>query len=262
MTRFLKNRLAVLLLVVAAVAMFAFSCGQKSVDPTEMTDSVPVIINNSGDTTTTGTNVTAKVVTYGPLSGPAWEANLLSEAKYALSQSRSGYSNLIYRPSQYISYYMSDWAYPTQGDCCDALGTVTKLMYGSTTSPSRGALGKWLGLYQQGGECKFFVNLVLYRSSYGFPGGHLKLPGGGVYTYKNPQNWRNAQPGYILQSASMPHTAIVVANYGSGLTVIDANWVGGRGSYAIARHNLSAADLDANGYSSYRPTDACNIEAL
>ena len=150
MKRLICNRMAALLLVVAAIAMFAFGCGQKSVEPTEVTNNVPTIVDNSGDITNIGPNALGKVIVTGPLSGPAWEANLLSEAKYALSQSRSGYSNLIYKQNDYVSYYMSDWSYPTQGDCCNALGTVTKLMYGTTDSPSRGLLGKWKGLYQQG----------------------------------------------------------------------------------------------------------------
>ncbi len=184
------------------------------------------------------------------VNGPAWENNVLSEVCYALSQSRSGYST-----KSWNGYAMGDWPYPWQGDCCNALGKVTSYMYGGCTS-CRGSLGLWLGQYQQGGECKFFVNLVLYRSSYGFPGGHLILPGG-TYSYYGAQNWRNAGPGWIIQSASMPHTAIVVANYGYGLSVIDANWVGGRGSYAIARHIIYAGTLDANGFVAYRPTDAC-----
>lgn len=40
MTRLFSNRLVTLLLVVAVVAMFAFGCGQKSVEPTELTKNI------------------------------------------------------------------------------------------------------------------------------------------------------------------------------------------------------------------------------
>jgi len=205
----------------------------------------PLISENQSDSSSLG--ILPKV------TGPAWENNVLSEACYALSQSRSGYSNLNWN-----GYAMGDWPYPWQGDCCGALAKVTKEMYGANTG-GRGSLGLWQGLYQQGGECKFFVNLILYRCSYGFPGGHLMLPGGSYY-YTSPKNWRDAQPGYIIQSASMPHTAIVIANYGSsGLSVIDANWIGGRYSYAIGRHVIPPSTLDQKGFLAYRPTDACNL---
>lgn len=144
---------------------------------------------------------------------------------------------------------MSDWPYPWQNDCCDALGRVTRLMYGTSTA-SRGALGTWNG-YQQGGQCKFFVNLVLYRCSYGYPGGHLFLPSG--YSYAT-RPWREARPGWIIQApAHRPHTAIVVANGGSWLDVIDANWTGGNGKYLISRHRLSAVTLDQWEFRGYNP---------
>lgn len=176
--------------------------------------------------------------------GVYWANNVLSEAFYALDQSRSGTST-----KTYYGQYMGDWPYPWQGDCCNALGRVTYLMYGSNTS-WRGSLGTWNG-YQQGGQCKFFANLVLYRSSYGYPGGHLFLPSG--YSYAS-NNWRSAQPGWIIQAPSTrPHTAIVVSNYGGSLDVIDSNWIGGYGNFAIGRHALSSATLDSWGFRAYNP---------
>lgn len=180
------------------------------------------------------------------LASVNWSNNILSEAFYALSQSRSGTSGKAYNGN-----YMGDWPYPWQGDCCNALAKVTSYMYGSNTS-WRGDLGTWNG-YQQGGQCKFLVNLVLYRSSYGYPGGHLFLPSG--YSYA-PHGWRSAQPGWVIQApSSRPHTAIVVRNNGSNLDVIDSNWVGGAGKYLISRHTISASTLDSWGFKSYNPWD-------
>ncbi len=194
--------------------------------------------------------------------GPAWEANIVSEAFYALSQSRSGGSSKTYQ-----GYAMSDWPYPLQGDCCDALTKVTVHTYGSNCPPCRGPLGLWAGQYQQCGWCKFFVNLVLYRSSYGYPGGHIVLRTG--YYWNPGYDVRNAQPGWIIQAdgPSGPHTAIVVANLGWGLDVIDANWVGtyrnSSGvmvySYAIARHPMSWSTLSAWGFRAYRAHEVCTL---
>lgn len=177
-------------------------------------------------------------------AGVAWGNNVLSEAFYALSQSRSGRSSLMYN-----GYSMSDWRYPWEGDCCNALDRVTSLMYPNPAD--RGSLGKWLGTYQQGGQCKFFANLVLYRSSYGYPGGHLFLWSG--YSYA-PYSWQQAQTGWIIQApVGRPHTAIVVMRYGDGLDVIDSNWVGGNGNYAIARHPMSAATLNSWSFKACNP---------
>lgn len=178
------------------------------------------------------------------LAGAYWGNNLISEAFYALCEQRSGSSHKFY-----YGQPMSDWEYPWRGDCCNALNRVTSLMYGSNTS-WRGGLGTWNG-FQQGGQCKFFANLVLYRSSYGYPGGHLFLPSG--YSYA-PYGWRQAQAGWIIQApSSRPHTAIVVANHGSSLEIIDSNWIGGDGNFAIGRHWLSASTLDNWGFRAYNP---------
>ena len=126
-------------------------------------------------------------------------------------------------------------------------------MYGSNTA-GRGSLGTWNG-FQQGGECKFFVNLVLYRSSYGYPDGHLILAGG-KYDYDNPHYWWEARPGWVLQMKSPLHTAIVYRNLGNGLDVIDSNWTGGRGIYLISRHAIGYSTLDNGTSRVYKPWEA------
>ncbi|USN53780.1 MAG: hypothetical protein H6760_01260 [Candidatus Nomurabacteria bacterium] len=188
-------------------------------------------------------------------TGPEWYNQVVSEAKYTLCQLRNGTSHEVYQGKA-----MGDWPYPHQGDCCNALGVVRQYMYGGG---SPGPLGEWNG-FQQGGWCKFFVNLVLYRSSYGYPGGHLLLPTS-TYRYNNPRPVSEAQPGWILQSETLPHTAIVVERLGGGLDVIDSNWIGTYKrpdgsyyySYAIARHEITNTELDRYDFMAYRPHEAC-----
>lgn len=178
--------------------------------------------------------------------GPAWEGNIVSEAKYSLCQQRTGTSHKVYQ-----GLAMGDWDYPHQGDCCNALARVRAHIGADNV----GSLGLWQNQYRQGGYCKFFTDFVLYRSSYGYPGGHLVLRGG-TYSYPNPRSVSQAQPGWILQKPSPgPHTAIVVALLGWGLDVIDSNFTGGNGSFAISRHPLSWSQL--TGYNAYRAHEAC-----
>jgi hypothetical protein len=186
--------------------------------------------------------------------GPAWENNIVSEAFYALSRSRSGGSSKAYNGCA-----MSDWPYPHQGDCCNALAKV-KSYFGAWP----GELGLWKGYYQQGGVCKFFVDLVAYRSSYGYPGGHLFLPTG--YSWNPSHSVREARAGWIIQANGSygPHTAIVVAVFSDGLDVVDCNWIGSSGgvySYAIARHKLAWSTLDAWGFRAYRVHEVCRLVA-
>ena len=181
--------------------------------------------------------------------GQYWGNRIVSEAFYSLNQSRTGGSNVSYH-----GWAMSDWNYVESdrdadkriswyiGGCGNrggAGGTVSLQDYNST----------WKTCHK-GGYCKYFVDLVLYRSSYGWGGNkHLVLPSGTSYATRSVYD---AQPGWVLQS-SMPHSGIVVARYGGGLDVIDSNWVGGDGNYAISRHFMSWSELISKGFKAYNP---------
>jgi len=249
-----------ILLVLAVFAALVFGCESLNRD---RESPVGVSLNNI-DTTASQDNpeISKAEEERGKqkVIGPAWENNIVSEAFYALSQRRDGHSNKAYWNGR-ESLAMGDWPYPYRGDCCNALGKVTRYMYGSCTS-CRGPLGTWHG-YQQGGWCKFFVNLVLYRSSYGYPNGHLVLPRS-TYIYNNPHNYWEAEPGWIIQSATLPHTAIVVQRLSNGLDVIDSNWVGTYWnghqwvySYVIARHRITWTKLRKANFKAYRAHEAC-----
>lgn len=185
--------------------------------------------------------------------GPAWESYIVSEAYYALCQQRNGSSHLVYN-----GLAMSDWDYPHSDSYA-----LNRLIanYGSDTGP----LGLWQSRYRQGGWCKFFVDMVLYRSSYGYPNGHLFLPTG--YVFSPAHGVGEAQPGWILQAPSKVHTAIVVARLSNGLDVIDANWIGTYKrpdgsmaySYAIGRHVITWQTLSDNKYAAYRAHEICRL---
>lgn len=172
-----------------------------------------------------------------------WGDNIVSEAFYALSQSRSGGSNKSYQ-----GWAMGDWNWVKSDRSADE--RVTNYIGGCGY---RGKSGQgWKG-YFRGGECKFFTNLVLYRSSYGWGGNkHLVTPHG--YTYAN-RSTRDAQKGWVIQSASLPHTAVVVERYGGGLDVVDSNWTGGGGKHLVSRHFMSWSDLDRKGFRAWCPWD-------
>jgi len=176
-----------------------------------------------------------------------WTNHVLSEARYALNRSRSGRSNLTYQ-----GQFMGDWNYVTGGSDNRAYEAKRREYSGST-----GPVG--FRTYELGGWCKFWADLVLYRSSYGLGNGwHLCLPSG--YTYATA-DVRTAGPGWVLQS-TLPHTAIVDAPYyaanGSriGWWVIDSNWIGSTGgqySYWVGRHAMTFAVLQAYGFRAWKP---------
>lgn len=182
-------------------------------------------------------------------AGQYWGNNVVSEAFYSLNLYRTGSSNVIYH-----NLVMSDWNYVESDRNADK-----RVSWWIGGCGNRGGAGgtvtfrDWNGGYDvchRGGYCKYFVNLVLYRSSYGWGGGqHLVLPSG--YSYATGSVYA-AQPGWVLQS-SAPHTAIVVRVMPGGLDVVDSNSTGGNGNFAISRHEISWSTLNANGYRAYNP---------
>jgi hypothetical protein len=146
----------------------------------------------------------------------------------------------------------SDWALAGDGSGCPALGGWVSFYanpswYGYTNSFSPST--NWYG---RGGQCVYFVNLVLYRANAYFSGLNIGT--------MNSQSIAisNVQPGDVVQRygyESSPyyltnHVAIAVQVYKSGSTVtsvdvVDSNWVndGNANMEIIARHTLSSSDL-------------------
>jgi len=184
-----------------------------------------------------------------------WYNNIVSEAFFALNQYRTGSSNVTYH-----GWAMSDWAY-VESDR-DADKRISWYIGGCVNRGQAGSyrwMRDWDGTQKKcrkGGYCRYFVNLVLYRCSYGWGGGkHLVLPRSGT-SYAN-RNIRDARRGWVIQANGShgPHTAIVVEVYPGGLDVVDSNWVGSEGTYRylISRHFMSWSKLNAWGFKAYDP---------
>lgn len=116
--------------------------------------------------------------------------------------------------------------------------------------------GPWSGQYGaigRGGECKYFANLILFRSG-SYKG---RLPSYAEIMANSTSNFQAAREGDILVSSLLPHVAIVVEikrdtnGNVSHLDVIDANWLRdtpGGWREVIGRHSLSIASLQANSF--------------
>lgn len=179
--------------------------------------------------------------------------DIVHQAYYALDQSASGASsktisgnyagdwNWLYSDSfsygtvkgWYLSgCYASDWA--VSGDSCPQLAGWVSFYsnpsgYGYVNSAS--PIANWYG---RGGQCVYFVDLVLYRA--GIYTGGLNV--GTMNSQSLPLSY--AQPGYVLQRYNVNnnpinHVAIIVGvtRDGSGtviaITVVDSNWVSDNG---------------------------------
>ncbi|MEK7637605.1 MAG: hypothetical protein AAB402_04455 [Patescibacteria group bacterium] len=177
--------------------------------------------------------------------GGDWSNNIISEVYYSLNKYRTGTSGVVYQ-----GLALSDWGYAR--DDTGALNAMTIYI----GSGNRGGIDGTWNRGSRGGYCKFFVDLVLYRSSYGIGGGyHLVLPAGtfNYGSYMPAYGVQQATRGMVIQrGGTYPHTAIVVANLGWGLDLIDSNFTGGDGNYVISRHALAWTDLA--GYTAYRAT--------
>ncbi|HFC10923.1 MAG TPA: hypothetical protein ENJ75_01900 [Candidatus Kaiserbacteria bacterium] len=194
--------------------------------------------------------------------------NVVYQAYRALDPSASGYSsqilngdyvsdwNWLTSDSSYSTVHRwfgcnaSDWALTGDGSGCTPEGGwvsfyTDPVWYGYTNSVS-----VLINEYGRGGQCVYFVNLVLYRA--------------GAYTQALPLlstmwNYQDislstAQPGYVLQrygvAGKANHIAIIVGvtRDGSGtvtaVTVVDSNWVSDNGANMeiIAKHTILNPD--------------------
>lgn len=235
----------VMALLAIAAAFFAQGCSTTEQPVQPVPASSIDELSAFDDATTKGDVQSTALAQY-------WGDRIVSEAFYALNQSRSGSSNVSYQ-----GWVMGDWNY-VESDVSADLRVSYWIGGCENRGGARGTvtMRESNGTYKvchKGGYCRYFANLVLYRSSYGWGGGqHLVLPRAG--TSYATQSVRNAQVGWVLQgSGGNLHTAIVVAVNGSGLDVVDANYVGGNGNFLIARHFYTWAKLQTLGYMAYCP---------
>jgi hypothetical protein len=164
----------------------------------------------------------------------------------------SDYSSYNYMKSVY-GCYASDWA--LSGDNCYPYMPFASF-YSNVGSYGYGTFGGSYGNLGRGGQCRFFANLLVYRSG----SSSVVFP-----TYASM--WNNVETdltkaveGDVLTVnpaySSSLHTAIVVEIKRSGSTVvgldlIDANWLTDTGSpnrEVIGRHELFLSGLPVGEY--------------
>ncbi|MFH1193674.1 MAG: hypothetical protein V1661_01625 [bacterium] len=180
-----------------------------------------------------------------------WSWRVLYEARYALSQQHhDGTSN-----NSFSGGYYGDWDYV--GNDSFAHSRASAEAYGIV-----GTVGSYNGYYA-GGECTYFVRLVLYRATYWNFSDHYTTPnygtGNGMYYINgemdsNPSNW---QGGWALRGNS--HYAIAEQRaYVSGSWgwwVIDSNYVN---TWRIGKHFFTDSQLSSGGYYGWRPQRGSN----
>lgn len=112
------------------------------------------------------------------------------------------------------------------------------------------------GNRSRGGQCKGFVNLVLYRSGvyHGSNWSFKTLPSDASAMMAN-QPWATyatISPGDVLRRPG-GHALIVVRKISNGqVVVVDSNWVGGDGAEAIGTHVLGFSGSGNSNLGNYR----------
>jgi hypothetical protein len=176
-----------------------------------------------------------------PASGP--NAKCVSNWNY-LNDDYGKYSTV----KSWYGCLSSGWAQP--GDGCPANFTAASF-FSNVASYGFGTFGGYYGPVGRGGQCKYFTNLILYRS-----GSHpYLLPRYSDMWTNVDMVLTNAKPGDILTTSptrNPTHTTIVVEikydSFGKvkGLDVIDSNWVSDMGTTmqreVIGRHEMLLSD--------------------
>ncbi|NVN97188.1 hypothetical protein HXX01_03080 [Candidatus Nomurabacteria bacterium] len=188
----------------------------------------------------------------GPWPYGDWSSRVVYEARRALSPRADGTSA---QPIASGGYY-GDWNY-TASDTY-ALSKAAAEAAPGVKDPLKsllvGPTGK-SGTYFLGGECTFFVRLILYRATYWNFSKHLTTPNypASVYTItpSMTKNYSTVKPGWVFTSPNK-HMAIAesraTVNKAIGWWVIDSNWVTGNGGHAIGKHFMADTYLKNNNY--------------
>lgn len=191
-------------------------------------------------------------------------AAMVREMRYALSQARNnGQSN-----KSCAGWTAGDWNYvddpdPASRQARDAVYGRYGAYYAGSPGygPARDrCVGVSLG---KGGQCKFFVDLMLRRGG-GVVNGRARYELPSYAAMQLEAITSDLQPGDVIVKPSGPHVAMVyaiLARDGSGrptmVDVVDSNWI----SYeAIGKHKIESGDLASyrrltnnNGVGGYVP---------
>lgn len=207
------------------------------------------------DGVSVGSKTSALTNEVHPWSHGDWSWRILYEARHAVKKWGGECLSNPSNPGLYDkcfgswNYVASDWnAYFRSWEEADGVA---------------GNIGYYNG-YNHGGECTFFVRLVLYRSTAWAFNDHYTMPGHPyltVYTIREnmtpyPNQW---QPGWVVRSNG--HFAIAekratVQGY-SGWWIIDSNWVLNYApyyeKYVIGKHFMTDNQLSSQGYYGWNP---------
>lgn len=162
---------------------------------------------------------------------------------YAYSALKSFYSSY----NDGTGCYASDWAVP--GEYCYFAAATSPSFYSNLSSYGLSTAGGVHGNVGRGGQCKFFANLILYRSEVDTSMFPLTQ---NMWSSNTDANLQHAVEGDVIMlhgdtgSFSTDHFAVVVQIYRSGSTitaldVIDSNYIsdtanGTSNREVIARH--------------------------
>jgi len=207
-------------------------------------------------------------------SGGDWSSRVAWEAKAAFGGTAYANNGTLPSAGKTTSLNYDAW-YGNQDYAYSDSYALQMASYEAGGGQWVGPLGYYDGVRYRGGECTFFVRLVLYRSSYWVGNGtHLTTMSPSVYTEDSSayvtRTWSNVQPGWILISPSTPHMGVAISrayvktlgtngSYSWGWWIIDSNFVGNTTSdspkytHMIGRHFMSDTYLSSKGYFAWRP---------
>lgn len=202
------------------------------------------------------------------------------EAFYALRPSHDGscdktisgncVSNWNYLDNDYAAYntvkshygcgIASKWS--TSYDSCTSISGSPVSFFDEVYLYGYGTYSGNYGNIGRGGQCKYFADLILYRSGaqHLIDGNKHTIPTYPVMRSNLETNLNTAKPGDILittDSASYDHTAIIVEIKVDGLDVIDTNWISDNGALnreVISRHLFKFVDIQGK-YGIWKGTD-------
>lgn len=187
-----------------------------------------------------------------------WSSRVLWEARYALSQNADGESSTSAGSGVYKKWY-GDWNY-TADD------TYARNEAGYENWDIVGSLGYSNGYYL-GGQCTYFVRLILYRATYWNYDDHYTTPAypSSVYTITGAttDDPSEFQAGWVLLTPTNTHYAIAEKRETiggvTGWWVIDSNWVDySTQQFVIGKHFMSDSFLESQGYYGWQPDRGSN----
>ena len=197
-----------------------------------------------------------------------WSSRIVWEAKKALSSAYATSGTLPSGQTTATGYpaWFGNWNY-TADDVWARDKASTEAGGGQWVGP----LGSDGSGHFMGGECTYFVRLVLFRSSYWTGNNlHLTLMSPSVYAVDTTPgatttNMAAVQPGWVLftdpatTGGSYSHMAIAekreTVSGKLGWWLIDSNWVGQSAGYThvIGRHFFPDSKLTGDKYVGWRP---------